>query len=310
MSSNYVFPPFLKKGDKVIIISPSGKICNNIIEKGEKIIQSWGLETSIAPHAKGEYASFSGTIDERLTDLQKALDDEEARAIFCSRGGYGAIHLIDKLDFSKFRRSPKWVVGFSDITAIHYRIQSEGFASLHAPMLRHLAEEPDDDFCSNKIWDIISGQAFCENKQLQYTCSGNSLNHPGEADGTLKGGNLAVAYGLRGTRYDLIPEGTILFIEDVGEKPHAVERMVYNLKIGGVLNKLSGLIIGQFTDYIDHGSLGKDLYGALADILSDFSYPVCFNFPVGHVKANMPLIEGCKAEISVGHDKTTLILKK
>ena len=238
--------------------------------------------------------------------LQEAMDDEEAKVIFCSRGGYGAVHLIGKLDFTKFRQHPKWLIGFSDITALHNLFQQNGFASLHAPMARHLTVEPEDDFCTQALKDILFGQALGGTEAFSYVCPGHKLNHKGEGKGVLRGGNLSVFYGLRGTPYDIPAEGTILFIEDVGERPHAVERMMYNLKLGGVLDKLSGLIIGQFTEYEENKSLGKDLYGALADLVKEYDYPICFDFPVGHVSMNVPLINGAAVTLKVGKKEVKL----
>lgn len=146
-------------------------------------------------------------------------------------------------------------------------------------MARHLTVEPEDDFCTQALKDILFGQALGGTEAFSYVCPGHKLNHKGEGKGVLRGGNLSVFYGLRGTPYDIPAEGTILFIEDVGERPHAVERMMYNLKLGGVLDKLSGLIIGQFTEYEENKSLGKDLYGALADLVKEYDYPICFDFP-------------------------------
>lgn len=301
-----IFPPSLQEGDRVIILSPSGKIDKSFLKGAEKRLKSWGLEVVLAKHADGSNGTYAGSIRQRLDDLQNALDDEKAKVIFCSRGGYGAVHLVGKLDFTRFKEHPKWLVGFSDITALHNVFQQQGFASLHAPMARHLTVEPEDDFCTQALKDILFGNLPCEEERLCHTCPAHKLNHRGEAEGILRGGNLAVSYGLRGTPYDIPAEGTILFIEDVGERPHAVERMMYNLKLGGVLEKLSGLIIGQFTEYEENHSLGKELYGALADLVKEYDYPICFNFPVGHVTMNVPLINGAAVKLEVGKKEVKL----
>lgn len=301
-----IFPPFLQEGDRVIILSPSGKIDKSFLKGAEKRLKSWGLEVVLAKHADGSDGTYAGSIRQRLDDLQNALDDEKAKVIFCSRGGYGAVHLVGKLDFTRFKEHPKWLVGFSDITALHNVFQQQGFASLHAPMARHLTVEPENDFCTQALKDILFGNLPHEEERLCYTCPAHKLNHRGEGEGILRGGNLAVAYGLRGTPYDIPAEGTILFIEDVGERPHAVERMMYNLKLSGVLEKLSGLIIGQFTEYEENYSLGKELYGALADLVKEYDYPICFNFPVGHVTMNVPLINGAAVKLEVGKKEVKL----
>ena len=254
-----IFPPFLQEGDRAIILSPSSKIDKSFLKGACKRLKFWGLEVVFAKHAGSSNGTYAGSIRQRLEDLQEAMDDEEAKVIFCSRGGYGAVHLVGKLDFTKFRQHPKWLVGFSDITALHNLFQQNGFASLHAPMARHLTVEPENDFCTLALKDMLFGRSFGGIRTFSYVCPRHKLNRKGEAKGVLRGGNLSVFYGLRGTPYDIPAEGTILFIEDVGERPHAVERMMYNLKLGGVLDKLSGLIIGQFTAYREDKSLGKHL---------------------------------------------------
>lgn len=303
---NLIFPPFLHEGDKVIIVSPSSKIDKSFVKGARQRLESWGLKVTMGKHAASSYASYAGSISQRVDDLQQAMDDEEAKAILCSRGGYGAVHLVDKLDFTGFARHPKWLIGFSDITALHNLFQKNGFASLHAPMARHLTVEPDDDFCTQRLKDILFGNFRTVDGEGGYHCPAHKLNHKGTAEGILRGGNMAVFHGLRGTPYDIPAEGTILFIEDVGERPHAVERMMYNLKLGGVLERLSGLIIGQFTEYEENKSLGKELYGALADVVKEYDYPVCFNFPVGHTSMNVPLINGAVVRLEVGNKEVKL----
>ena len=302
MKTTFQYPAFLQKGDKVTVISPSSIIEPDILAGGIKCLKSWGLNVSKGRFVRGKYGNFAGTVKQRLGDLQRAMDDPDCKAIFCSRGGYGANNLLAQLDFTKFHQSPKWLIGFSDITALHCRIQSEGFASLHAPMLKHLIEEGADDYCNQAIHDILFGI----NAQQHYQCEGNPLNHTGKATGIIRGGNMAVWHGLLGTPYDINPAGTILFVEDVGEKPHAIERMFYNLKLSGFLDKLSGLIICQFTEFEEHKQLGKELYPALADMLKEYHYPICFGFPVGHVPMNVPIIEGAQVELKVSKKEVSL----
>ena len=304
--SSLIFPPYLQEGDRIIILSPSSKIDKTFLKGANKRLKSWGLEVVFAKHAGSAHGTYAGSLRQRLEDFQEAMDDEKAKAILCSRGGYGAVHLVGKSDFTKFREHPKWLIGFSDITALHNEFQKNGFASLHAPMARHLAVEPEDDFCTQALKDILFGNILAGEEAFGYVCPRHKLNHEGTGTGILRGGNLSVFYGLRGTPYDLPAEGTILFIEDVGERPHAVERMMYNLKLGGVLEKLSGLIIGQFTEYEENKSLGKDLYGALADLVKEYDYPICFDFPVGHVTANFPMINGAEVTLEAGKKEVKL----
>ncbi len=295
-----IFPPFLKEGDQVAIVSPSSKIDKMLLKGARKRLESWGLKVVVGKNAGNANGKFAGTTRQCLSDLQNVLDNEEIRAILCSRGGYGAVHLADKLDFTRFCQHPKWVIGFSDITVLHNLIQHHGIASLHAPMARHLTMLPADDLCTEYLRQILFGQVPA------YSCVKHKLNRTGTARGILRGGNMSVFYGLRGTPFDIPAEGTILFIEDVSERPHCIERMMYNLKLGGVLERLSGLIIGQFTEYEEDRSLGKDVYGALADLVKEYDYPVCFNFPVGHVDYNLPLVNGAEVELTVGNKTADL----
>ena len=288
-----VFPPFLQQGDKVAIVTPASKIESYFLQGAADRLTDWGFVPVIGKHAAGTKGLYSGSIKQRAYDMQQALDDKEVKAILCSRGGYGTIHLADQLDFTLFRQYPKWIIGYSDITVLHNLAAYNGFASLHAPMAKQLKESPKNDFCLHALKDILYGTL------PHYQIDAHPLNHTGSVKGTLRGGNFSVFYGLRGTPYDIPAEGTILFVEDVSERPHVIERMMYNLKLGGVLDKLSGLIIGEFTDYEEDFSLGKELNEALADMLSEYDYPICFHFPVGHGDVNYPLIEGAEVELSV-----------
>lgn len=294
-----ILPPALHEGDRVVILSPSSKIDCHFLQGAAGRLRSWGLEPVMATHAEGACGTYAGTVDERLADLQGAMDDPDVRAILCSRGGYGAVHLLERLDFTRLARSPKWLIGFSDITALHAAFQRAGFASLHAPMARHLTVEPADDEATRALHDLLMGTTP-GGKAPSIACTPHRLNRQGTAEGTLRGGNLSVFYGLRGTPWDFPAEGTLLFLEDVGERPHAVERMLYNLRLGGVLQRLAGIIVGQFTEYEENLSLGKPLYDALADVLDGCTCPVCFDFPVGHVTRNLPLICGAHARLEVG----------
>lgn len=294
------FPPFLKRGDKVLILSPSGKIDKTFLKGGQNRLESWGLKVELAKHAGASSGRFAGTEKQRTEDFQKALDDEEIRLIFCSRGGYGAVHLLDKLDFTLFRQNPKWLVGYSDITALHQLFQYNGYTSIHGPMGRHLTVEAAGDPSSITLKEMLFGRL----NPLE--CLPHKLNREGTARGILRGGNLSVFYGLRGTRYDIPPEGTILFLEDVGERPYHIDRMMNNLKIGGILERISGLIVGQFTEYEEDKLMKKEVLERISDLVKEYDYPVCYDFPVGHGKENFPLICGAEAELNVTKKVTKL----
>lgn len=287
------FPPYLQTGDKVIILSPSGTIDKAFLKEARKRIESWGLKVIISKHANGSLGRFSGTERQRLTDFQMAMDDENTKMIFCSRGGYGAVHLTNKICFDSFKKYPKWLVGYSDITLLHQLFQYNGYASLHGPMARHLAVEPENDFCTQALKNILFGTL------PHYICKPHKLNRKGVCRGILRGGNLSVFYGMRGTPYDIPAEGTILFLEDVGERPYHIDRMMNNLKLGGILEKISGLIIGQFTEYEEDKLMGKKVYERIAEMVKEYDYPVCYNFPAGHAEMNFPLICGAEVELNI-----------
>lgn len=297
-----IFPPPLQPGDRVILLSPSSKIDKDLVYGQKERLESWGLQAKIASHALDKQYSFAGSLSNRLSDLQKALDHPAVKAIFCTRGGYGAVHLLEHLDLSGFRKCPKWVIGYSDITALHNLLQKEGFASIHGIMGRHLAKEPADDPQIQSLRSILFGE------KPHYLLPAHENNLPGTVSGTLRGGNLSVLYGLRGTPYDIPAKGTLLVIEDIGERLYHIERMMYNLKLGGILENLSGLIIGQFTEYNEDESIGKTLYKMIRDLVKPYQYPVCFNFPVGHVTENVPLILGSQVSLRVSKKETELSL--
>lgn len=295
-----IIPPSLQPGDKIHLVSPSSRIDKRFLEGARLKFESWGYKVITGQYADGEYGSYAGTFQQRLDDLQQAMDDPQAKVIFCSRGGYGAIHLIDKLDFTAFARNPKWLVGFSDITALHCLFQSKGFASLHAPMAKHLTVEPENDLCTGLLKQILEG------KRPEYQTDSHRLNRKGTATGILRGGNMAVAHGLCGTPYDIPADNTVLFIEDIGEKPHAIERMLYNLKLDGRLARLAGLMVGQFTEYNEPKPPMPTVYESIAALVKEYDYPVCFGFPVGHISRNLPLINGSRVTFSVKDNEVRL----
>ncbi len=299
-----IYPPSLQVGDLVVILSPASNIDKDIINGQKERLESWGLRVKIAKHALSKHHDFAGTPTQRLSDLQKALDNPEVKAVFCSRGGYGTVHLMENLNLTKFKESPKWLVGYSDITALHNLLQKEGVASIHGLMGKHLATEPANDPQIQHLHSLLFGET------PRYESTRNKLNIPGTASGTLHGGNLSVFYGLRGTPYDFPAEGTILVIEDVGERPYHIERMMFNLQMGGVLERLSGLIVGQFTEYSEDNAIGKTVYKMIRDMVKPYGYPVCFDFPVGHTVQNEPLVLGSNVTLEITGKKATLSFSK
>lgn len=295
----YITPPFLKKGDKAVIISPSGYVDSAYIDSAKSILELWGLVVEVGQYAYNRYGRFGGTVDDRLLDLQTAMDTEGVKLIFCSRGGYGIVHLLDRLDFTQIKQSPKWLVGYSDVTALHLAFLQNGLASLHAPMARHLADNPFDE--ASKLLK----ETLLESKPL-YDIPSHAFNRVGEAEGHLLGGNLAVLTGLIGTPYMTVPDNGILFIEDIAESPYKIDRMIWQLKLSGIFDRLSGLIVGQFSDYDEDSLMMSSVYESIRKIVQDYNFPVVFDFPVGHVDNNYPLIHGGKVRLTVNSETSTL----
>lgn len=295
-----ITPPVLKNGDLIAIISPAGAIDISLINISADILKRWNLNVIIGDFASSSFGRYAGTKNERFRDLQWALDNPQINAILCSRGGYGTIQLVNELSFEKFKLNPKWLIGYSDITILHALIQKQGILSIHAPMCKHLALESENDFSTMCLKQVLF------NGHINYQTNSHFLNKNGQATGILFGGNLSILNSLRGTCYDFVPDNKILYLEDVGEKPYQIERMFYNLKLGGILERLSGLVIGQFTGCEEDPSMKKSVYELIADIVTEFDYPVCFNFPIGHTKVNYPLINGLEANINVTSDSVFL----
>ncbi|MCM1068189.1 MAG: LD-carboxypeptidase [Muribaculaceae bacterium] len=294
---NTRFPAPLRRGDKIAICSPAGKIDQKIVDAAMPVLRTQGWEPVIMPHALGESGSFSGTADERYADLRDAFADPSVRAILCSRGGYGVVHNLDRLAELPLADDPKWVIGFSDISALHALMESKGIASVHSSMCAHIKEGADDPD-NAALFDILRGG------RPVHIFDSHDYDRPGIVTGKLLGGNLAVIAELIDTPFDLIRPDTILFIEDIAEPIYKIERILYQLRLSGVLPKLKGLIVGQFTDYKpsdDH----PDMESMIRDAVAPYDFPVAFNAPIGHVDHNVPLIEGATVTLKVspsGHN--------
>ncbi len=293
LKGEVLIPPPLSLSDEIRIVSPAGCIAKEYLDGAKQVLETWGLRVSEGKYAGGSYGRFSGTKEERIADLQTALDDPRVQAILCSRGGYGLAQIADALDLSAFCRKPKWLIGFSDITVLHSLLTSRNIASIHGIMAKHLSELSAEDESVKGLRNILWGA------RPSYHIPAQSTNREGEARGILKGGNLSVLMGLRGSDFDLHPEGSILFIEDVGEKPYQVDRMMQNLRLSGILKKLSGVIVGHFSDYEEDASMRQNLKEIIAEAASECPGPICFGFPAGHENNNLPLILGTNVELKV-----------
>lgn len=289
-------PSSLQFNDKAVIVSPAGKIDEYLVKDAASVLESWGLLPEISENALCDTGRFSGFVEQRLSDLQNAFDDPDVKLILCSRGGYGVVHLLDKLDFTCMKINPKWLVGFSDITALHAALQANGIMSVHGPMAKHFSDEGAQDVSVRYTKSIVAGQSV---KYEVPVGKSKFLNRLGKASGKLFGGNLAVFCGIMGTKFLKILANGILFIEDIGESPYKVDRMIYQLKLAGVFDKISGLIVGQFTDYEEDSQMYNALHESILNAISEYSFPVCFDFPIGHVKLNFPVIMGARASLNV-----------
>lgn len=286
-------PPFLKPNDQIRIISPSGSINPEFIDGATKVLTSWGLQVTEGEFARTEHGRFAGTSSQRISDLQTALNDPTIKAILCSRGGYGISQIIDKIDFTQFSAAPKWLVGFSDVTILHNAISNLGVTSIHGIMAKHLTELGKDAEPVIRLHEILFGAI------PTYNFPSHSLNKTGKATGKFIGGNLSVLMGLRGSQFDLNYSGAILFIEDIAEQPYHIDRMMQNLRFSGVLSKLSGLIVGQFSDCEEDPLMMQSIPEIILNAVKEYDFPVCFDFPAGHVDYNLPLIMGANAEMMV-----------
>lgn len=289
--NSIIYPAPLRRGDKIAICSPAGKIKPEVVEKAVDVLRGQGWKVEVMPHALGTYGSFSGTPDERFADLKAAFADPDVRAVLCSRGGYGVVHIIDRLAQLPIEDDPKWVIGFSDISALHALMSSKGIASVHSGMCAAIGRGADDPDNAS-LFGILRGE------RPAHVFDSHDFDRQGIATGTLRGGNLAVLAELINTPYDMLKGNTILFLEDVSEPIYKIERILYQLCLSKVFDKTKGLIIGQFTDYKpsdDHTDMESMIHAAIRD----YDFPVAFNVPVGHVDHNIPLIESAKITLKV-----------
>lgn len=297
-----IIPPYLKKGDKIGILCPGGYMP---YEKGQTaitVLEDWGYEVVTGSTLGSQFNYFSGTDEQRLNDLQQMLDDDTIRAILCARGGYGTGRIIDRLNFKKCRKNPKWIIGFSDITILHFHLFSKyKIASLHASMASAFNNEGFKNAFVQSLNKALSG------KKAVYQCAPHDFNRCGAASGRLIGGNLSLIAHLLGTPSAIRARRKILFIEDTGEYLYNIDRMLYQLKRAGVLDEIAGLVVGGFTGMKDTTvPFGQTAEEIIMDIVKEYDYPVCFNFPVSHGVENFALKIGIKHKISVEKMLTAL----
>ncbi len=293
-----VQPSFLKKGDKVAFLSPSYWLAEEAIQQASEIVKSWGLQPVIGPYTSSiESGAYAGTADERAADLRWALEDDDIKAIICTRGGYGAVHLLDRVPLSLYVEHPKWIVGYGDVTVLLCASVAAGVMSIHGPMALQLAAGKESDY------DLLHSLLF--GNIPQYVIPAHPCNLPGHADGILVGGNLSSYSSLAGSKYNLAPgRDIILFVEEMEESLHDIDRMFYMLRLEGMLDRVKGVIMGEFAA-INYDLLYDSVEQMLTYHLRKRMIPVCCGFLAGS-NDSLPLIEGAPVSLDVTPQQVTL----
>lgn len=307
----YKRPAYLKPGDTIGITSPAGAITVEEMQPALAVLRNWGFRLKIGAAIGKKDFTRGGTDEERLRDLQAMLDDPGLKAILCARGGYGVVRIVDELDWTRFRQKPKWVIGFSDITILHSHIHRHcQVASVHSKMTNSFPADWNTAL-PIQIETILSLRDALQGRKMQYTTAPHAQNKTGSAEGVLVGGNLKLLESMAGTASDIKTEGKILFVEDTGEYLYSLDRMFWNLKRTGKLDKLAGLIVGGFSiKEDDEGEeFGRTLQQIVLEKVQEFKYPVCFDFPVGHQRANYALKCGVAHRLVVKDNEVTLMEK-
>lgn len=290
-------PPFLEKGDTIGIVACAGKISLPQIQSAIDTLISWELKVVLGKNIFNQHYQFSGTDDERFEDLQVMINDPTVKAVISARGGYGTIRIIDKMEFNFFTKNPKWIIGYSDITILHSHIHNFGIQTIHATMPINFANNSD---ATESLRKALFGE------QLSYEFEKHVLNRKGSTEAQIIGGTLSILNNVLASISDIDTKGKILFIEDVGEYLYHIDRMIITLKRAGKLNVLAGLIVGGFTEMKDNTApFGKSVEEIIFDAVREYNFPVCFNFPTGHIEKNMALYFGRKAKLEV-NNKCTL----
>jgi muramoyltetrapeptide carboxypeptidase len=291
-----VLPSYLKKGDTVAIIATARKVSKEEIQPAVAFFESYGLSVALGKNLFESSNQYAGTDAQRTEDLQWALNDKTIKAIIIARGGYGSVRTIEQIDFTEFKKHPKWMVGYSDVTVLHNAIHNIGVATLHATMPLNFTK-------SEEATKSMVNALFGNLKQIE--TEENYSNVSGTAKGQLVGGNLSLIYSLSGTPFDIDTTNKILFIEDLDEYLYHIDRMMMQLKLSGKLKGLKGLIVGGMTDMKDNAiPFGKFPEDIILDAVKEYNYPVCFDFPAGHIDRNLAIYFGREVELTVTDNAT------
>lgn len=295
-------PLFLKPKDKIGIVCPSGYMPLEKIQTAVMALKEWGFEVIVGNSVGTQHNYFSGTDEQRANDLQAMMDERSINAILCARGGYGMGRIIEQLDFTKFQKHPKWIVGFSDITVLHCHLFAKyKIASMHAPMA---AAFNDNEYTNEYVQSLHKAMI---GEDISITCPPHPFNRSGSAEGILVGGNLSLLTHLIGTSSDINFKNKILFIEDTGEYIYNIDRMLYQLKRNGKFEKLAGLIVGGFTKIKDTEiPFGQSAEEVISDVIKEYDFPTCFGFPISHERENYTVKIGSKYKLTIKANKTKL----
>ncbi|CAA0210075.1 S66 peptidase family protein [Tenacibaculum maritimum] len=307
ISLKKIKPPYLQKGDTIIILAPAGILKNRalVIDKAKILAEKWGLKVLYGKHMFEQGNHFAGTDEQRCEDFQKALDDPTIKAIWSARGGYGSVRILDRLDFTIFKKHPKWIIGYSDLTAFHNHINNVGVETLHAMMGVSL-----EDKAAMITETIATFKKALFGEQLKYEVGTSRYNRKGKVSGELVGGNIAVLASMLGSESQLDTDGKILFIEEIGEYKYSIDRMLQSLRRAGYFRKLKGVIVGGMTKIKKNTTpWGSSIEQLILDIIPE-NIPVMFNFPAGHDSDNRALILGRKVVLEVEENKALLLFEE
>ena len=294
--------PRVMPGDTIAIVAPSAKVDTNNVMPMVRYLQAQGFSVIVPDELCADWNGFAGTPDSRAALFQSMLDRPGVKVILCARGGYGAVTLLDQLDFSRFRQHPKWICGFSDITALHSHLHTLGFPTLHSTMPVSFHADDPDNTNNTSLLSALRGDT------LSYSCEPMPENRCGTATGTLVGGNLSLLYSLLESPSSINTDGTILFIEDVDENIYHIHRMLMALDRAGKLKNLKAVIVGGMTRIrVDDYFMDETINTTILRIFEKYDYPVCFDFPAGHGGENVTLRLGCTVTLSVTPDGCSLI---
>jgi muramoyltetrapeptide carboxypeptidase len=295
--ADLITPPYLQKGDTVAIVAPAGILTNrkDVINQAKELAESWGLHVVYGKHLFDTAGHFSATDEERAEDFQKAMDNPNIKAIWAGRGGYGTVRILDRLDYTKFKESPKWVIGYSDITALHSHLNTLGYETIHAMMGTSLGDDAE-----KIVQTLKSFKKSIFGKKLSYSLVSVKENRTGTGEGQLIGGNLALLSSMLGSESQMNADGKILFIEEVGEYKYSMDRMLQSLKRAGYFEKCKGIIVGDISNIKTNSTKwGSSMKQLILDVVAEYDFPVLFDFPAGHEADNRALIFGRTIEMNV-----------